>query len=158
VRDHHRVRRRSTLLLIATAVALFLVVSAVLARVYSSVSAERSGVTALINAQARGDQAAMLSDLYQCRSRAACRARVAYDATRLRRPGAVAVLELTVSTSFPLGGDLGVARIAWEPHGQLPITQCVRVRHAGNPITGLKVELLQISPRIKTNGDCPKRF
>jgi hypothetical protein len=152
------VRRRPTLIIIAAAVALFLVVSAVLARVYSSVSAERSGVTALINAEARGDQAGMLSDLYQCRPSAACRARVAQDAASLRRPGPISVLELTVSSSFPLGGDVGVARVAWEPHGQLPITQCVRVRHAGNPVTGLKVELLEISPRIKTNGDCPKRF
>jgi hypothetical protein len=152
------VRRRPTLIATTAAVALFLVVSAVLARVYSSVSAERSGVTALINAEARGDQAGMLSDLYQCRSSAACRDRVAQDAASLRRPGPISVLELTVSSSFPLGGDVGVARVAWEPHGQLPITQCVRVRHAGNPVTGLKVELLEISPRIKTNGDCPKRF
>jgi hypothetical protein len=152
------VRRRSILLLVAAVAALFLVVSAFLARVYSSVSAERSGVTALINAEARGDQSGMLSDLYRCRASAACRARVAEDATALRHSGPVSVLQLSVSSSFPLGGNVGVARVAWEPHGQLPITQCVRVRHAGNPVTGLKVELLEISRRIKTNGDCPKQF
>ncbi|MDQ6777119.1 MAG: hypothetical protein M3071_13090 [Actinomycetota bacterium] len=151
-------RRRRTLLIIAAVVVLFLVVSALLARVYSSVSAERAGVTALIAAQARGDQRAMLGDLYQCRSSAACRARVAQDATSLRFPGPVQILELTLSTSFPLGGNVGVTRVAWEPQGQLPITQCVRVRHAGNPITGLKVELLEISRRIKTSADCPKQF
>jgi hypothetical protein len=152
------VRRRSILLLIAAAVVLFLVVSALLARVYSSVSAERTGVTALVNAEARGDEAAMLGDLYRCRSSAACRARVAADATSLRRPGTFSVLELSVSSSFPLGGDVGTARVAWQATGSLPVTQCVRVRHAGNPITGLHVELLELSPRIKTNGDCPKRF
>jgi hypothetical protein len=152
------VRRRRTLFIIAAVVAVFLVVSALLARVYSSVAAERTGVTALIIAEARGDQAGMLGDLYRCRSSAACRARVAQDATSLRHSGPVQVLELTVSTSFPLGGNLGVTRVAWEPQGQLPITQCVRVRHAGNPITGLKVELLDISGRIKTNADCPKQF
>ncbi len=151
-------RRRRTLLVLAAVVVVFLVVSALLARVYSSVSAERSGVAALLNAEARGNQTGMLNDLYQCRSSAACRARVAANATNLRRPTPISVLELTVSTSFPLGGNVGVARVAWEPHGQLPITQCVRVRHAGNPITGLRVELLEISPRIRTNGDCPKRF
>jgi len=50
------VRRRPPLLLILAVVVVFLVVSALLARVYSSVSAERSGVTALVGAEARGDQ------------------------------------------------------------------------------------------------------
>jgi hypothetical protein len=152
------VRRRRTLIIIVAVVALFLVVSALLARVYSSVSAERSGVTALINAEARGNQARMIAELYGCRSSPGCRARVAQDATSLRYPGNVSILQLTVSTSFPLGGDQGVTRVAWEPQGHLPITQCVRVRHDGNPITGLKVRLLEISPRIKTNADCPKQF
>jgi hypothetical protein len=145
-------------LIIAVVVVLFLAVSAVLGRVYSSVSAERSGVTALINAEARGDESGMIGDLYECRSSAACRARVAEDATSLRFRAPVQILELSVSSSFPIIGNVGVARVAWQPQGQLPITQCVRVRHAGNPITGLKVELLEISRRIKTNSDCPERF
>jgi hypothetical protein len=152
------VRRRRTLLIIAAVVVLFLVVSALLARVYSSVAAERSGVTALIKAEARGDQAGMIADLYGCRPSAACRGRVAQDATSLHYPGSVAILQLTVSASFPLGGNVGVTRVAWEPQGHLPITQCIRVRHDGNPITGLTVRLLEISPRIKTNADCPKTF
>ncbi|HEY5318410.1 MAG TPA: hypothetical protein VIJ20_10545 [Solirubrobacteraceae bacterium] len=151
-------RRRPPLLLILAVVVVFLVVSALLARVYSSVSAERSGVTALVGAEARGDQAAMLTDLYRCRSSAACRARVAQDATTLRRSGHVSVLELSVSSSFPVLGETGVARVAWEGTGELPVTQCVRVRHSGNPITGLKVELLELSARIKTSADCPKHF
>jgi len=153
------VRRRQRLSLIAAALVVFVIVSATLARIYSSVAAERSAVTALVEDEARGDQAAMLDDLYHCRSSPACRARVAEDATSLRRPGPVTVLELTVSTSFPLGGDVGVTRIAWQPgHGQLPVTQCVRVRHAGNPLTGLSVQLLEVSTRIKTSGDCPSKF
>ena len=149
-------RRRYLLLIVAVVVVL--VVGAMLARVYSSVSAERAGVTALVLAEARGDQGGMVRDLYQCPSSPGCRARVAQDATSLRRTGPVSVLELTVSSSFPLGGDVGTARIAWEAQGQLPVTQCVRVRHTGNPLTGMSVELLRISPRIKTNGDCPKTF
>jgi hypothetical protein len=152
------VRRRPSLILVVVIIVVFLVVSALLARVYSSVSAERSGVTALVGAEARGDQAAMLSNLYLCRSSSACRARVAQDATSLRQTGQVSVLELSVSSSFPILGETGVARVAWETPGQLPITQCVRVRHAGNPISGMKVELLEISQRIKTSGDCPAKF
>ena len=144
--------------MIAVAVVVVVVVSAGLARVYSSVSAERSGVTALVEAEARGDTTTMLDDLYRCRASAACRARVAADATSLRRSGSIAVLELSVSSSFPLGGNVGTARIAWEAPGGLPITQCVRVRHAGNPITGIDVQLLEISVRIKTNADCPRTY
>jgi hypothetical protein len=158
LRDHPGVRRRPSLLVIVVVVVVVLIVSAGLARVYSGVSAERSGVTALVAAEARGDQAAMLDDLYQCRSSAACRARVAADATSLRRAGPISVLELSVSSSFPLGGNLGTARIAWNSPHRLPVTQCVRVRHAGNPITGLRVELLEISRRIKTNADCPRSY
>jgi len=146
------------LLIILAVIVVFLLVSALLARVYSSVTAERSGVTALVDAEAHGEKTSMLDDLYQCRSSAACRARVAADAGALRRAGAVSVLELSVSSSFPIFGKTGVARVAWETPGQLPITQCVRVRHTGNPISGMKVELLEISERIKTNGDCPKQF
>ena len=152
-------RRRPSLPLIAAALVVFLVVSAVLARIYCSVSAERSAITALVEDEAKGDQAAMLSALYHCRSSPACRARVAQDASDLRRPRPISVLELTVSSSFPLGGDVGVARIAWQPaHGLLPVTQCVRVRHAGNPLTGLSVQLLALTGQIKTSGDCPTRF
>lgn len=154
-----RVRRRPPLPLIVAALVIFLLVSALLARIYSSVSSERSAVTALIVAESRGDQTTMLDALYHCRSSPACRARVAADAASLRRPGPVSVLQLTVSSSFPLGGTTGVTRIAWNSaQNLLPVTQCVRVRHTGNPITGLGVELLAITPRIKTNGDCPKRF
>jgi hypothetical protein len=146
------------LLILAAIVVVFLVVSALLARVYASVSAERSGVTALVVAEARGDRAGMIRDLHQCGSSPSCRARVAQDATALHRLGPVSVLELSVSSSFPIFGKTGVARIAWETPGQLPVTQCVRVRHSGNPISGMKVELLEISPRIKTSADCPKTF
>ncbi len=152
-------RRRPPLPLIVAVVVVFLLVSAVLARIYSSVSAERSTETALVQDEAHGNQAAMLNTLYHCRSSPACRERVAQDATELRRPSPISVLELTVSSSFPLGGTVGTARIAWQPAGGLlPVTQCIRVRHTGNPITGLGVQLLAITKRIKTDGDCPKGF
>lgn len=158
MRDDPRVRRRRTLLIVVVAVIVVLVVGIGLARVYSSVSNERAAVTDLIEAEARGDTTTMLDDLYQCRASAACQARVAADAVNLRRSGSVTVLELNPSSSFPLGGDTGTARIAWKVGSSLPITQCVRVRHAGDPVSGLRVELLELSARIKTSGDCPKHY
>ena len=150
--------RRRKIVLIVAAVVVVVLVSAGLARVYANVSAERAGVAELIGDEARGDQAAMLDLLYRCRSSAACQARVASDAAVLRRSGPVTVLQLIPSSSFPLGGNVGTARIAWKAGDSLPVTQCVRVRHAGNPITGLHVELLELSARIKTSGNCPKRY
>jgi hypothetical protein len=34
----------------------------------------------------------------------------------------------------------------------------VRVRHAGDVISGLRVQLLEISRRIGTGSDCPNQF
>jgi hypothetical protein len=36
--------------------------------------------------------------------------------------------------------------------------QCVRVRRAGNALTGFHVELLELSRRIPSNKDCPRRY
>jgi len=70
----------------------------------------------------------------------------------------VSIIQLQPSTSFSVAGTLGTARVAWNVAGSLPIVQCVRVRRAGNAISGLRVELLEISPRIKSDSACPARF
>ena len=54
------VRRRSRILLILGRFVVFLMVSASAGRIYSSVADERSAVTALVEDEARGDQAGML--------------------------------------------------------------------------------------------------
>ena len=48
--------------------------------------------------------------------------------------------------------------MAWTAGSSLPIVQCVKVRRAGNPISGLRVELLVVSVRIHTDADCPAHF
>ena len=70
-------------------------------------------------------------------------------------PGAVLILQDQPSTGFSLTGTLGSARVAWRTDSGLPIVQCVKVRRAGNAISGLRVELLAITPRIKSDADCP---
>jgi hypothetical protein len=152
------VRRLRLLLLIAIAVVVFLAISAVLARVLSVDGAERGAVTALVRDEARGDAAAMVADMYDCRSSAACRQRAALDAAALTRPGALQILEIDPSAGFSLGSTLGTARVAWRAGSSLPIVQCVRVRRAGNALTGLRVELLKISVRIRSGSNCPARY
>lgn len=151
-------RRPYVLPLIVVAVLVFGLVSAVLARVFSVDGAERSAATGLIQAEARGDAAGMLRRMYGCEARPACRARVTQNATALKHPGPVSIIQIQPSAGFSLGGTLGTARVAWQVGGSLPIVQCVRVRRAGNALSGLSVQLLELTARIKSDADCPRRF
>ena len=150
--------RRVRILVIAVCLLLFLAISALLARVFSVDGAERTAITALVSAEARGDATTMAQRIYHCRRSSSCLARVAYDAALLKRPGAVLILELNTSAGFSLGSTLGTARVAWRAGGSLPIVQCLRVRRAGNAISGLRVELLEMSARIPSANDCPARY
>jgi hypothetical protein len=150
--------RRAYVLAIAAAIVLFLVISALLARAFSANSAEQSAITGLIKAEARGDAGAVMDAILNCRSTPACRQRAVSNATRLKHPGAVSILELNPSTSFSIASTEGTARVAWNVGGSLPITQCVRVRRTGNVISGLRVELLAVTPRLVSDATCPARF
>lgn len=151
-------RRARLLLLIAAGLIVFLAISAVLARVFSVDDAERAAITTLVQAEARGDASAMRAQIEDCSASAGCRARVAQDAAALSRRGQVLILQLNSSAGFSLGSTLGTARVAWRAGSALPIVQCVRVRRAGNALSGLRVELLEISARIKSGSDCPARY
>ena len=114
-------RRPLLLLLIAVGVLVFLAISAVLARVLSIDGAERSALTSLVTAEARGDRAGAASQLYHCSASAACQGRVAVDTAALRHPGAVSIIQIQPSAGFSLTSTLGVARVAWQVGGSLPI-------------------------------------
>jgi hypothetical protein len=144
--------------LIVIGIVLFLVISALLARAFSVGGAEDAAITDLVKAEARGDTAQVISLISGCRSDPACRARAAAVSAALRRPGAVSVAQIQPSSSFSLGPTLGTARVAWLAGSSLPRTQCLRVRHTGNVLQGFTVELLEVSARIKTDGDCPTHF
>jgi hypothetical protein len=151
--------RRTYLLLIGLGILAFLVISALLARVFSTDGAERTAITGLVQAEARGDPQGMASRLHACGASAACRAQVAQLSSTLHRAGSVSILQLQPSTGFSLVGTTGVARVAWDvSSNSLPVVQCVRVRRAGDAIHGLQVQLLAISGRIKSDADCPARF
>jgi hypothetical protein len=146
------------LLGIPLAVALFLFISLILARVLSADGAERTAITLLLRDEAAGNQAGMLSRIQGCAQSAACRARVAQDATALRRPGSISILRVNPSAGFSLTSTTGTARVAWKTPSSLPIVQCVRVRRAGDALSGITIELLKVSARIKTSADCPRTF
>ncbi|HEX4279618.1 MAG TPA: hypothetical protein VHZ27_02550 [Solirubrobacteraceae bacterium] len=151
--------RRVYIIGILAALVLFLVISALLARVFNANSAEQSAITALVQSEARGDPNAVVGDIADCRTDAACRQRAATNAAALKHAGAVSIIQLQPSTSFSLGGTEGTARVAWNTSSYgLPIVQCVKVRRGGNPISGLNVELLVVSHRIASDAACPARY
>jgi hypothetical protein len=144
---------RRSKLLIAGGVIVFLVLSAVLARWLAVDNAERNRVVALIDAEARGDAAAMLAQLHGCDSH--CRAIVIADARRLRRPGRVQILAYQSPTDHALSTTVGKTRVAWKSSLQrLPVVQCVKVERRGNAITGLSITLLTLSVQIADTADC----
>lgn len=151
-------RRAYLVAVIAAGVVVFLAISAILARALSVDGAERSAITSLIEAQARGDTDAMVAQVFDCRTSSACRARVAYNTAHLTRPGSISIIQVQPSAGFSLTATLGTARVAWNAGSSLPIVQCVRVRRAGNVLSGLHVELLEISRRIPSDQSCPARY
>jgi hypothetical protein len=151
--------RRVYILGIAAAIVLFLVISALLARVFSANSAEQSAITSLVQSEAGGDVNAILGEIQGCRSDPACRTRAAVNAAALKHAGTVSIIQLQPSTSFSLGGTEGTARVAWNVASyRYPIVQCIRVRRSGNPISGLGVQLLEVSRRIKSDTACPAHY
>ncbi|PZS10868.1 MAG: hypothetical protein DLM64_07800 [Solirubrobacterales bacterium] len=150
--------RRRHLPLVLLAIVVVLAVSAILARVWSTAAAESAAITGLVQAEARGDQSAMLARIQGCEVTLPCRTRVAQDIAALTRPGRLAVLQLRASTGFSLTGTVGTARVAWKVPSSLPIVQCVRVRRTGSALRGLRVQLLAVSLRIKSDADCPAHF
>lgn len=151
-------RRARLISMIVVAVILFLVISALLARAFSVGGAENAAITSLVRAEARGDRRAVASAIDGCSASAACQARAAALATRLQHPGSVSIIQLQPSSGFSLGSTLGTARVAWLAGGSLPRVQCIRVRHAGNVLSGFRVQLLEVSRRIAGGSDCPTRF
>ena len=151
-------RRSYLIALIALGIVVFVVVSALLARAFSIDGAEQSAITSVLQAEARGDVAAAVSGIRDCGRDPACRARAATNVAALRTPGPVTVIKFDSSAGFSLGSTLGTARIAWRIGNGLPIVQCVRVKRAGNLISGLHVELLEVSRRIPSDHACPAKY
>lgn len=151
-------RRRYVITAIVAGVVVFLAVSALLARAFNVGDAENAAITALVQAEARGDTADVISLISGCRTSATCRARAAEVTTALRHPGKVAIAEINPSSTFSVVSTQGTARVAWVAGSSLPRVQCLRVRHAGSVVQGFTIELLKLSRRIASDADCPSRF
>lgn len=150
--------RRLYILLIAAGVVAFLAVSTLLTRALNVGDAEHAAITELVRAEAQGDPQRVVALITGCRTDARCRARATAVATALRRPGSVSIIQIQPSSGFALGGTLGTARVAWLVDSSLPRVQCVRVRHAGNVLAGFRVQLLEVSVRIRSDAPCQAHY
>ena len=150
--------RRVLRVLFALGVILVLVVSAVLARFLSVENTERDADLALVQAEVRGEAGAMLAQMSGCRASPSCVASVKANAgnARLRRAGAVKILELESPTAYSLFGATGKTRLAWTVIGARPVVQCVDVRRTGNFLAGISVQLIGLSAPIDNEGKCTR--
>ena len=146
-------RRARVYIAIGFAAFVFLGLSGLLARALTGAGTERSQVLELLEAQARGDTAAVLEELPACRAQPACEAVMRERVQELRRDGEVEILTYTPSVQVALTTRTGVGRVAWRAGGSTPVVQCVRVRREG-PLTGADVELLAISEPIDGDQGC----
>jgi hypothetical protein len=141
---------------IAAAVVAFLAVSLLVARWLQADNAERAKVERLLNAQARGDAAAMAAEIEPCE--AACRQQLERLATRLRadadEAGRVEIVRYDSKTAHALGAQTASTRVVWQRKGLLPTVQCVGVRRTGDALTGPGVTLVSLSAPIEREASC----
>ena len=147
-------RRPQVLIVVGFGVFVFLGISLMLARALSATGTERSKVREIAEAQARGDVKAVLQRTPACAREPACVAATDAFVAKLKRPGAVEILQYRPSVQLPLTNAVGTGRVAWRAGDGLPVVQCVRVRRAG-PLSGATVELLSISAPIGREASCP---
>jgi hypothetical protein len=149
-------RRRRLLLIAVPAAAVFLAISFAVARFLATEGRERDRVYALLRAEAAGDARGVLGRLEACD--AACAAKVRAFLPRLSAPGAspasVKIARLDSQTAYSLGAAEGWSRVVWVRDVKArPVVQCVRVRRAGNALTGRSVSLLRVSAPLADNQD-----
>jgi hypothetical protein len=149
-------RRIKRIALICLGVAIFLAISGLLARWFTVENLERDDDLELVQAEARGDAAAMIEKLSGCRASASCQASVRrlLANPRLHRRGDVKILNLESPTAYSFTGATGKTRFAWTVIGTLPVVQCIDVRRSGSFLAGVNVSLLAISPPIPNEGYC----
>lgn len=140
--------------LIVLGAVAFLAISGVLARYLTTDNAERDADLNLLKAEAAGSARSVIAQIKGCAARPACVTLERTNAARLRRPGAVKILNLQSATANAPTTQTGETRIAWTVIGTLPVVQCILVHRTGNALAGLSVTLLGLSAPINNSADC----
>ena len=145
-------------LLIVVAVVALLAISFGVARWLNNDTVERAAVTRLLEAQARGDAAAMLRRLADCDD-PACIATVRRNAVQLRGKGDLKIALYQSPTAHAVTSKTRYTRVVWFTPDRLrrgdTRVQCVLVRRSGNVFAGMTVSLLRVTASIDREGSCP---
>jgi hypothetical protein len=107
-----------------------------------------------VQAEARGDAAAVLARMPACAKEPACARLTREHVAALKRPGNVQILAYDPSVQVALEQMTGTGRVAWWAGTGLPVVQCVVARRDG-PLNGAGVALLSISAPIGRQSPCP---
>ncbi len=111
-------------------------------------------VLEILEAQARGDAAAVLERMPRCERDPVCSRVTTERVARLKRPGDVEILNYEPSAQAAFTDQTGTGRVAWRTDEQeFPVVQCVVVRREG-PLTGGEVEVVSISNPIGLEAGC----
>jgi ribosomal protein L29 len=148
------VSRAGRIALLAAAVAAFVVLSLVIARVLTIGNAERDAVYRLVRAEAAGDQAAVLSRVHGCAGDAGCVQRVRRTIARVQHSGRAKLLRFDGPGGIALTGRSGPARVAWKVGTALPVVQCVRLRTTGDPVGGYTVRITGVDEPTALDEPC----
>jgi hypothetical protein len=151
-------RRRYVIVSIFVGLVLFVVISVLVARAVGVGDAQTAAITDLVKAEASGDTSRVIALIDGCQHSPACRTHATALTSALRRPGNISIIDLTPSVNVAVTGSTGTARVAWIAGSSLPRVQCVRVRNAGNLLSGFDIELLRVSVRQPSDASCPARF
>lgn len=148
------VSRPARIALVVLAVVAFLGITIVVGRLLGASTAARDDVTELIKLQAHGDAAGVVRRIDGCRAEPACAARIAAQVERLRTPGHVRIVRVDNVANLAPASRTDTARVVWKAGTRLPTVQCVRVRRAGNPVSGYEIHILALSPVIGREASC----
>jgi hypothetical protein len=148
------VSRAGRIGLLAAAVAAFVVLSFVIARVLTIGNAERDAVYRLVRAEAAGDQTAALSRVQGCAADTACVERVRRTIARVQHPGTAKLLRFDGPGGIALTGRSGPARVAWKVGTALPVVQCLRLHTTGNPLGGYTVRITRVEEPTALDEPC----
>jgi hypothetical protein len=148
------VSRAGRIGILVAALAAFVALSLIIARVLTVANAERDAVYRLVRAEAAGDQAAALSRVSGCAGDEACVQRVRRTIARVQHPGAAKLLRFDGPGGLALTGRSGPARVAWKVGTALPVVQCVHLRTSGNPLGGYTVRITSVDEPTALDEPC----
>jgi hypothetical protein len=140
--------------ILVAAVAAFVLLSFVIARVLTVGNAERDAAYRLVRAEAAGDQAAVLGLVRGCAGDPACLERARRTIARVQHPGSAKILRFDGPGGIALAGRSGPARVAWKVGTALPVVQCVRLRTTGNPFGGYTVRITGVDEPTALDEPC----